>query len=203
MALNKLGIAEIVMTTGGSLAAAEALAKQAGIQKVHYRTSPEDQARIVREYKRQGRRVAVVGFDAGDTLALEQADVAIAFETATDVARHRADIVLTTENLSGLVEGVEIAREGMNLARQNLRVVSIPNWLGLALTSFEQAEFVAATLLNNGSVIVGAANGMRPLLDEGEAEPRGDSRATKVDRRGRNSRTNRVQPALSHSSLEP
>jgi P-type Cu2+ transporter len=169
-ALNKLGITEIAMTTGGSVPAAEALAKQAGIQTVHYRTSPEDQARIVRDYKKRGRRVAVVGFDASDTLALEQADVAIAFETATDVARHRADIVLTTESLSGLVDGVEIAREGMDLARQNLHVVSVPNWMGLVLTSLDQTALITATLLNNGSVIVGAANGMRPLMDEGSAE---------------------------------
>jgi P-type Cu2+ transporter len=168
-ALHKLGISEIAMTTGGSVPAAEALAKQAGIQTVHYRTSPEDQARIVRDYKKRGRRVAVVGFDASDTLALEQADVAIAFETATDVARHRADIVLTTESLSGLVEGVEIAREGMDLARQNVHLVSVPNWMGLVLTSLNQAELLIATVLNNGSVIVGAANGMRPLMDEGAA----------------------------------
>jgi P-type E1-E2 ATPase len=175
--LKRLGIVEIAMSTGGTVQAAEALAKQAGIGTVHYRTSAEDQARIVREYKKMGRRVAVVGFDVGDTLALEQADVAIAFETATDVARHRADIVLTTESLSGLVDALEIARQGMGLARQNLHVVSIPNWTGLLLAAFNRSEMIAATLLNNGSVIVGAANGMRPLLDAGAAESDDDDTA--------------------------
>lgn len=164
--LRNLGISEIVMTTGGSQAAAENLAEKVGISRVHSRTMPEDQANIVREYKRAGYTVAVVGFDVDDSLALEQADVAITLSSGADVARYRADVVLNEDSLYGLVEGVRIARSGMALARQNLRLVSVPNWFGLGLTSIALADPLTATLLNNGSVIIGAVNGLRPLLDD-------------------------------------
>ncbi len=166
--LEELGIKEIAMMTSGSPDAAAKLAKQAGITKVHARALPEDMATIIKEYKQRGLKVAVVGYDVADSLAMEQADVAITLGQGADVARLRADMVLTSESLSGLVDGIKIAREGMALARQNLAVVSAPNWLGLGLSIVNEADFLTATLLNNGSVIVGAANGLRPLLDSGD-----------------------------------
>ncbi len=112
-ALRKMGVTEIAMTTGASHAAAEAIASKAGISTLFPRTTPEEKARIVHNYKLQGRRVAVVGFDVTDSLALEEAHVAITLSAGTEIARHRADIVLTGDELSGLVEGLEIARQGM------------------------------------------------------------------------------------------
>lgn len=165
--LRRLGIAEIAMMTSGSQAAAESLGKKAGISQVHSRALPEDMAALVKDYKRRGLQVAVVGDDIADSLAMEQADIAITLSHGADVSRYRADMVLTSDSLDGLSEGIKIAREGMSLARQNMMVVSIPNWLGLCLSIIDQTDFVVATLLNNGSVIIGAANGLRPLLDEG------------------------------------
>ncbi len=167
-ALDRIGISEIAMMTGGSKDAAEALAGQAGIATVYARTLPADKAKVVQDYKLRGRKVAVVGYDTADSLALEQADVAITLGTGADVARHRADVVLTSESLRSLVEGIQIARSGMALAKENIVLVSAPNWLGMFLTVANQADFLSATLLNNGSVIIGAANGLRPLLDKGK-----------------------------------
>ena len=173
--LHALGIREIAMMTGGSQESAEALATKVGIDKVYSRTLPQDQADIVRQYRKQGHKVAVVGDDTDDALALEAADIGITLESSADVARYRADVILT-EGLPGLVDGIEVARKGMHLARQNIAVVSAPNWLGLGLTVTGMVESVVATLLNNGSVIIGAANGMRPLLISDEADAESEDR---------------------------
>jgi P-type E1-E2 ATPase len=164
-ALKNLKI-DVAMTTGGSQAAAEGLAKKVGIENIHYRVSPEEQAAIIKSYKAKGKKVAVVGYDVDDLLALEQADVAIALATGTEVTRYRADMIVTSDSLLGLVEAVQIARNGMNLARQNLAVVSVPNWCGITLSVIGTGGELTATLLNNGPVILGAANGLRPLLDD-------------------------------------
>jgi len=177
-ALKRMGINEFAVVSSGSEVAAKMSADRAGIDNVHFRALPEEQANIVRGYKRRGFHVAVVGHDAANTLALEQADVAISLETGADIAVHRADVVLTGDSLSGLVEGIEIAREGMGLARQNLIGTVISNVGGLALSFFDKLEFLAATWVNNGSVIVASANGLRPLLDHpGEDEsPNGNGK---------------------------
>ena len=169
--LRAIGIKEIAVVSSGGQIAAESVAASVGITTVHYRTLPEEQGEIVRNYKQLGRKVAVIGYDSANTLALEQADVAISLETGADIARHRADVVLTSDDLSGLVEGIILAREGMSLARQNLFLTAVPNFCGLLLSCLGKGEFLAAALINNGSVIVGAANGLRPLLDPADEDP--------------------------------
>jgi Cu2+-exporting ATPase len=163
--LKKLGIREIAVMSSGGQAATEKIAREARIDNVHFQTTPEDQADIVKGYKQRGWRVAVVGYDAANTLALEQADVAISLGVSADSARHRSDVVLTSDDLNGLVEGIQLARSGLGVARQNILLTSIPNFVGLSLSLLNRAELLAATLMNNGSVIVAAVNGLRPLLD--------------------------------------
>jgi cation transport ATPase len=168
--LKQLGIKKVVVCSGSSQSAVDKLAKKAGITDVYARQSAEDKVNLVRSFKREGFKVAVVGSDLNDAIALEQADVAITLGSGAEIARHRADVVLDAESLFGLVEAIKISREGMNLARQNLVMVSVPNWFGLALSVFGGAEAMSAALLNNGSVIIGVANGLRPLLETDELE---------------------------------
>jgi Cu2+-exporting ATPase len=163
-ALRNLGISELAVVSSGGEGAAAYIANQAGIAQYYHRTTPEEQSDIVQAYKKRGLRVAVVGFDTANTLALEQADVAISMGISADITRHRSDIVLTSDDLWGLVDGIKMSRSGMGLARQNILVTSIPNFLGLVLSLMGRGEFLAATLMNNGSVIVAAANGLRPLV---------------------------------------
>jgi len=162
--LRKIGIKEIAMTTGSSQASANNLAKQVGITEVFANALPEDKANLVRQFQKRGLKVAVVGFDISDTAALEQAHVAITLNTGGDIAKHRADIILTTENLNDIVDGIVIARQGMSLARQNLKMVSIPNLIGISLSSLNYTTELTAALINNGSVIAGALNGLRPMI---------------------------------------
>jgi P-type E1-E2 ATPase len=164
--LRKIGIKEIAMITGSSQASANNLAKQVGITEVFANALPEDKADLVRRFQQRGLKVAVVGFDISDTAALEQAHVAITLNTGGDIAKHRADIILTTENLNDIVDGIVIARQGMSLARQNLKMVSIPNLIGISLSSLNYATELTAALINNGSVIAGALNGLRPMISQ-------------------------------------
>ncbi len=163
--LKQLGI-EVALTTAGSQGAAESLARKVGIDNVHYRMLPQDQATIVREYHKQGKHVAVVGDDVGDAPALEAADVAITLSSASsDVARYRADVVLN-EGLERLAEGIEIARTAMDTARESLTCVTLPNWIGLGLSVTGRISNVTSAVINNGSVLVAACNGLRPLLTD-------------------------------------
>lgn len=74
------------------------------------RVSPEQKARIVRLLRSGGRAVGFLGDGVNDALALHQADVGISVETATDVAKDAADIVLLDKDLGVLAEGVTEGR---------------------------------------------------------------------------------------------
>ena len=73
---------------------------------VFARVSPEQKARIVRLHRRSGGDVAFLGDGVNDALALHAADVGISVDTATDVAKDAADVILLRKDLNVLADGV-------------------------------------------------------------------------------------------------
>ena len=73
---------------------------------VFARVSPEHKARIVRVQRGSGGGVAFLGDGVNDALALHAADVGISVESATDVAKDAADVILLEKDLGVLADGV-------------------------------------------------------------------------------------------------
>jgi P-type Mg2+ transporter len=73
---------------------------------VFARVSPEHKARIVRLQRLTGADVAFLGDGVNDALALHAADVGISVDSATDVAKDAADVILLEKDLDVLADGV-------------------------------------------------------------------------------------------------
>ena len=73
---------------------------------VFARVSPEQKARIVRVQRSTGNAVAFLGDGVNDALALHAADVGISVDSATDVAKDAADVILLEKDLDVLADGV-------------------------------------------------------------------------------------------------
>jgi sodium/potassium-transporting ATPase subunit alpha len=84
---------------------------------VFARTSPEQKLQIVKEAQARGHRVGVTGDGVNDSPALKNADVGIAMNSGSDVARDVSDVVLLNDDFTAIVHGV---REG-RLIFENLR----------------------------------------------------------------------------------
>lgn len=84
----------------------EALALAIPGTTVFARVSPEHKARIVRVQRRSGGGVAFLGDGVNDALALHAADVGISVNSATDVAKDAADVILLEKDLDVLADGV-------------------------------------------------------------------------------------------------
>jgi Mg2+-importing ATPase len=70
------------------------------------RVTPEQKARLIRLQRANGSDVGFLGDGVNDAVALHDADVGISVESATDVAKDAADIVLVTKDLDLLADGV-------------------------------------------------------------------------------------------------
>ena len=132
--IKRLGIKSL-MLTGDSIAIAQEVAGQVGIEGDIYRVSdlegldfqsqvdfieasggfaevfPEDKYRIVKLLQDHGHVVGMTGDGVNDSPALKQADLGTAVSAATDVAKASGSMVLTKPGLSEIIDALKVSRK--------------------------------------------------------------------------------------------
>ncbi|MBG6078065.1 heavy metal translocating P-type ATPase [Polaromonas sp. CG_9.11] len=160
--LHALGI-QTALVTGDNRGSAEAVARQLGIDIVHFQVLPENKAAIVGQLKDQlkqdGGRVAMVGDGINDAPALAAADVGIAMSTGTDVAMQAAGITLMRGDPALVADAIDISRRTYAKIRQNLFWAFFYNAVGIPLAAFGMLSPViagAAMAFSSVSVVMNA-----------------------------------------------
>jgi potassium-transporting ATPase ATP-binding subunit len=123
--LRRMGI-KTVMITGDNPLTATAIAAEAGVDDFLAEAKPEDKLKLIREYQKGGRLVAMTGDGTNDAPALAQADVAVAMNTGTQSAREAANMIDLDSNPTKLMEIVEIGKQ-LLMTRGTLSTFSIAN----------------------------------------------------------------------------
>lgn len=176
-ALHKQGI-EIAMITGDNTRTANAVAKQAGIDRVLSDVLPEDKANEVKKLQAEGKKVAMVGDGINDAPALAQADIGIAIGSGTDVAVESADVVLMRSDIKEVLTAIELSKDTLKNIKQNLfwafayNIVGIPIAMGalylLGGPLLNPAFAAAAMSFSSVSVLLNALRlkNFKPTLAE-------------------------------------
>jgi Mg2+-importing ATPase len=95
---------------------------------IFVRVSPIQKQRIIQALKLNGHCVGYLGDGINDALALKTADVGISVNTAVDIAKESADIILLRKSLHVLYEGVEEGRKIFNNIIKYLKMGSSSNF---------------------------------------------------------------------------
>jgi Cu+-exporting ATPase len=117
--LKKMGI-EVMMLTGDNKRTAQAIARKLGMQRVFAEVLPGDKAKVIKELKKEGKVVAMVGDGINDAPALAAADVGIAIGSGTDIAKETGGIILIKDDIRDVVVGIELSKVTMRKIKENL-----------------------------------------------------------------------------------
>jgi heavy metal translocating P-type ATPase len=163
--LHGMGIRNTIMLTGDNAVVAKAVSARLGLAGQFSDMLPADKASVIQELQRRGNVVAMVGDGINDSPALSFADIGIAMKYGADVTHESADVVLMEDSLWKLVKAVDISRGAVSLIKQNYVIVAGLNTLALALAlPGGLVSPVMTAMISNGSAIMAALNGMRPIL---------------------------------------
>ena len=151
-ALKKHGVDTVVLT-GDSEGVALNVCKKVGIQvsnrltgkdienmtdeelkervkdcHLYSKLSPMQKQRIVRIYQENGNTVGYMGDGINDSPPLKQADVGISVDTAVDIAKETADIILLEKDLNVLEEGVINGRKTFTNVLKYIKMATSGNF---------------------------------------------------------------------------
>ncbi len=174
--LRSLGIRP-VMLTGDHVGAAQAAAREAGIDEVHASLLPEDKLAAIARLQQAHGLTAMAGDGINDAPALAKADIGFAMgAVGTDVAMETADVVIMNDDLRRVAETVRLSRQTHSVLVQNIALslgIKLV-FLGLALAG--QATMWMAVFADMGASLLVVANGLR-MLRFGKADAASDGAA--------------------------
>jgi Cu+-exporting ATPase len=171
--LKSMGL-EVIMLTGDNERTAKAIASQVGIDRIIAGVPPWEKANVVKKLQAEGKIVGMVGDGINDAPALAQAEVGIALNSGSDIAKETGGIILIKNDLQDVVRGIWLSRATMRKIRQNLfwalgyNTAAIPI---AALGLLNPIIAAAAMSLSSLSVVLNAAT-----LRTVRLEPRGTTK---------------------------
>jgi Cu+-exporting ATPase len=156
--LQEMGV-EVVMLTGDNAQTAQAIAREAGVDRFVADVLPQDKAQEVVRQKAQGKVVGMAGDGINDAPALSAADVGFALSSGSDIAIEAADVTLMRNSLVNVADAISLSRATLRKIRQNLFFAFVYNVLGIPLAAMGMLNPViagAAMAMSSVSVVSNA-----------------------------------------------
>jgi len=146
---------QVLLLTGDHERVAERVGHAVGIDNVAANLSPQDKLLRVQQLAAGGAVVAMVGDGVNDAAALAGAHVSIAMGHGAQLAAASADLLLLSDQLSHLDEGIAVARRTLAIIRQNLTWAVAYNLLALPFAAMGFiAPWMAALGMSASSLLV-------------------------------------------------
>jgi Cd2+/Zn2+-exporting ATPase len=160
--LKGLSIPEVILVSGDKKSVAESVGAQLGVDGVHAELLPEEKLDLIRDFRKQGKKVAFVGDGINDAPALALADVGIAMGgIGTHVAMETADTVLFTDRLYHLPYLIALSKKTLKTIRNNVIFSMSMNFLSVVLSIFGVIGPVVGAIMHEASALPVVANSAR------------------------------------------
>ena len=134
--LNNKNI-DTIMLTGDNKETAEKIAKDIGITKVIANVLPSEKTNIIKKLKQENKYVMMCGDGINDSPALATADIGVSVKSGTDIAMDSSEVILTKNDLSNILNLIDISKRTIRIIKQNLfwaffyNILMIPIAIGI------------------------------------------------------------------------
>jgi P-type E1-E2 ATPase len=161
--IREQGVSEIWMLTGDSELVADRIGKQLGI-RYEAKLLPEEKVMRVKEWKKQGQIVAMIGDGVNDAPALAAADIGIAMgAVGTDVAIETADITLMTDELEKIPTVIQLSQKALRVIKENLIFALVFNAVLVILSAQGWVTMILGAVMHQASSLLVILSSMRLL----------------------------------------
>ena len=167
-ALKRSGVTKTVMLTGDRRSAAEAAAREIGIDEVRSELLPNDKVaeveRLIGE-KPEKAKLAFVGDGINDAPVLSRADIGIAMGAmGSDAAIEAADVVLMDDDPMKIPKAIRISRKCIRIVYENIWFAIGIKLVCLVLGALGIANMWLAVFADVGVMIIAVLNAIRALF---------------------------------------
>jgi len=163
-ALKSAGI-KTVMLTGDRTHAAEAVAKEIGLDEVRAGLSPEDKVAAIQSLRAGGGKVAMVGDGVNDAPCLAAADVSVAMGArGSDAALEQAEVILMHDRIENFLAAHRLSRRARAVIRQNLTIALGVVVVMVIATAFGAVPLAVGVAAHEGSTLIVCLNSLRLLF---------------------------------------
>jgi P-type Cu+ transporter len=152
---------DIIMLTGDNEQVASRIAKQLNISKYFSTQTPVSKANYIKQLKKENKTVVMVGDGVNDSVALGNADVAVAMGNSAGVSLAVSDIVLLNSTLNSLQEAFVISSKTYKFIKQNLGLSIIYNAVTIPLAMAGYVIPLVAALSMSLSSLMVVLNSLR------------------------------------------
>lgn len=111
---------DVIMLTGDNEKTAKSIANILEIKNVIANVTPSEKTKIIKELKEEGKIVMMCGDGINDSPALALSDIGVSVNSGTDIARDSSDVILTKNDLSSIINLINISKETIKNIKQNL-----------------------------------------------------------------------------------
>lgn len=159
---KKNGINKICMLTGDNKEIAENIAKQVGIEEVHYNLLPGEKVKELQKIKNEQNVVIAIGDGINDSPILALADIGVAMGiNGQDLAIETSDIVIMDGKLSSFGKAIKTAKRTKQIIMQNIYIAIGIKVIVLILGAFGISNMWQAVFADVGVTFITVLNSLR------------------------------------------
>ena len=124
---------QTVMLSGDNNVVTKNIGEMIGIDKYYGSLLPKDKKDHIMKYQDNKSIVGMVGDGINDSIALVQADIGVSISSGSGIAIDSANIILTNNDLMGVVKMIKLSKATMKKIKENLFWALLYNIIGIPL----------------------------------------------------------------------